>query len=197
MTSRTLALAGLLILAALTRLLPHPANFAPITAIAVFGAIRFGNRWAALAVPVLALFLTDLVKELLFWNGLSVEPGLYGGMWAVYAATVLVAVMSGLARGTRSPVVIAAATVAGSCLFFVTTNWAYWAFGTFYPRTAEGLVACFVAAIPFFGTSLLGDFTYAVALFGGWALAEACFPALRPAGSPQPMRRPTVEQARD
>jgi hypothetical protein len=77
--------------------------------------------------------------------------------------------------------VIAATTLLGSCLFFAVTNFALWAAGTSYPRTAAGLAACYVAAIPFFRNSLLGDATYATILFGAWALAEARFPALRPA----------------
>jgi hypothetical protein len=52
-----------------------------------------------------------------------------------------------------------------------------------YPRTAEGLAACYVAAIPFFRNALLGDAFYATVLFGAWALAEARVPALRPAAA--------------
>jgi hypothetical protein len=76
MKSRTLALAGLIVLAALTRLLPHPPNFAPITAMAVFGAIRYRSRWAAGVTPLLALLLSDLVREVLYRNGLSRDWGL-------------------------------------------------------------------------------------------------------------------------
>ena len=71
MNKRTLAVAGLIVLAALTRLLPHPPNFAPITAMAVFGAIRFSNRQAALLAPLGALLLSDIIKEPLFPYGLQ------------------------------------------------------------------------------------------------------------------------------
>jgi hypothetical protein len=180
MRIRPLALAGLIVLAALTRLLPHPPNFAPITAMAVFGAIRFGSWRAAVVVPLLALLLSDLVREVLYRYGLAEQWGLYQGMWVVYGTTALIALMCRLAHNTQSPIRIAAATLAGSCLFFVVTNFAVWAGGSGYPATAEGLTACYVAALPFFRNSLLGDFTYSAVLFGAWALAEARLPFLRP-----------------
>jgi len=187
MKPRTLALAALIVLAALTRLLPHPPNFAPITAMAVFGAIRYRSRWAAVIAPLLALLLSDLVREVLYRNGLSRDWGLYRGMWVVYGTTALLVLLGRLAHGTRSPVAVAAATMGGSCVFFLVTNFAVWAGGSRYPHTAEGLAACYTAAMPFFRNSLLGDATYATILFGAWALAEARFPALRPVPAPPTM----------
>jgi len=181
MTLRPLAIASLILLVALTRLLPHPPNFAPLTALAVFGAIRYSDRRAALLAPLLALLASDLVREVLYRYGLAEQWGIYRGMWAVYGTTALIVLMARLARGTRSPVVIASMTLAGSCLFFVLTNFAVWADGSRYPLTGEGLVACYTAAIPFFRNALLGDAFYATVLFGVWALAEAGVPALRPA----------------
>jgi hypothetical protein len=181
MTLRALALATLVVLAALGRLLPHPMNFAPITAMAVFGAVRFGHLRSAVLLPLLGLLLSDCGKEIVYRNGLSPERGFYSLMWVVYGTIALTALLGRLARGTRSPAVIAATTLLGSCLFFAVTNFAIWAAGTYYSPTAEGLAACFVAAIPFFRNSLLGDATFATILFGAWALAEARFPALRPA----------------
>ena len=77
--------------------------------------------------------------------------------------------------------VIAAATLTGSCLFFLITNLAVWASGGIYPRTMVGLMECYTAAIPFFRNSLFGDCCYSFVLFGAWALAETRFPVLRPA----------------
>jgi hypothetical protein len=111
MKPRTLALAGLIGLAALTRLLPHPPNFAPITAMAVFGAIRYRSRWAAGVTPLLALLVSDLVREVLYRNGLSRDWGLYHGMWVVYGTTALIVLLGRLAYGTRSPATIAATTL--------------------------------------------------------------------------------------
>jgi hypothetical protein len=190
MSFRTLALVGLVVLAALTRLLPHPPNFAPITAIAVFGALRFGQLRAAVGVPLLALLVSDLAHEFLYRNGLDRDWGLYKGMGVNYATTALIALMAGFAHGTRSPVKIAATTLAGSCVFFLVTNFGFWVMQPleppqfYYPMTAAGLAECYVAALPFFRNALLGDMTYAVILFGAWAVAENRIPALRPAPLP-------------
>jgi hypothetical protein len=186
MSKRALALAGLIVLAALTRLLPHPPNFAPITAMAIFGAIRYSNCWLAAFAPLLALLISDLVREVLYRNGLAQQWGIYRGMWVVYGTTALIVLMGRLAHGTRSPFIIAGTTLAGSCVFFVVTNFAVWAGGTLYPLTLEGLGACYTAAIPFFRNAVLGDLTFATILFGAWALAEAGFPALRTAPTPSP-----------
>lgn len=185
MTPRVFALFLLILAAALTRLLPHPANFAPITAMAVFGAIRFADRRAAVLAPLVALLLSDLVREVLYRQGLVADWGLYRGMWVVYGTTALVALLGLLAHGTRSVGVIAATTLAGSCLFFAVTNFAVWAGGSHYPHTLAGFVTCYEAAIPFFKNALLGDACYATILFGGWAIAEAGVPALRPAAAPE------------
>jgi hypothetical protein len=179
MTTRTLAVAGLIVLAALSRLVPHPPNFAPITAMAVFGAVLYRNRWAALLAPLLALLLSDLVREVLYRNGMVRDWGLYRGMWVVYGTTALIVLMGRLAHGSRSPAVIGATTLAGSCVFFLVTNFAVWAGGSMYPHTAEGLEFCYAAALPFFERSLISDAFFAVVLFGAWALAERYVPAVR------------------
>lgn len=178
MNKRTLALAGLMALAAASRLLQH-INIAPITAIAVFAGIRFSNRHTAAIVPLAALLCTDLLKEVLHYYGLAVHPGIYGGMWSVYATTALVALMSRVAYDSRSPAVIGATTLAGSVVFFLVTNFAEWTRGVLYPLTAEGLATCYTMAIPFFRNSLLGDMVFSGVLFGAWAFAEARFPVLR------------------
>src|SRR5260370_37286618 len=139
MRIRPLALGVLIVLAALTRLLPHPPNFAPITAMAVFGAIRFGTWRAALAAPLLALLVSDLVREPLYRYGLAEQWGLYQGMWVVYGTTALIALMCRLAHNTQSPIRIAAATLTGSCVVFAVANFAVWAGGSLYPANPERL----------------------------------------------------------
>jgi hypothetical protein len=69
--------------------------------------------------------------------------------------------------------------LASSVLFFVITNFGVWAFDAFYPKTWEGLIACYVAAIPFFQNTLIGDLLYTAVLFGGFALLERQLPILR------------------
>jgi hypothetical protein len=185
MTKRALALVAFIFVVALVRLLPHPSNFAPITAMAVFGGVRFRNRIVAVFAPLLALLLSDMAHQVLCAYGLTPDWGFYKGMWVVYGTTALIVLMASVARGTRSPWIIAATTLAGSCIFFVVTNFAVWAGGGMYPQTLEGLGMCYAAGLPFFGNGVLGDLTFATVLFGAWALAEATIPALAPVPTKQ------------
>ncbi|HTK75281.1 MAG TPA: DUF6580 family putative transport protein [Gemmataceae bacterium] len=177
---RNVALTLFILAVALTRLLPHPPNFAPITAMAVFGAITFGRWRTAVVAPLVALFVSDLAKEYLWRQGMSAQWGIYRGMWVTYGTTALVALMSRLAHGTRRLSVMAGTTLLGSIVFFVVTNFAIWARGTRFPHTLDGLTECYLFALPFFRNSLAGDVVYAVVLFGVWALAERYVPGLRP-----------------
>jgi hypothetical protein len=156
------------------RLLPHPPNVTPIAAIALFGGAHFASKRAALAVPLTAMCLSDV---LLGFGVHRVMPFVYGS----FASTVF---LGRLIRDRRSALAVGGAALTGSVLFFVVTNFGVWLVGDLYPRTLEGLVACYVAGIPFFRNTLAGDFLYAGALFGGFALAQRCFPVLREQSRP-------------
>jgi hypothetical protein len=174
-----MVLVGAVLLAALSRLIPHPPNFAPMTAMALFGAATLTDKRLALLTPLLALFVSDLCIEAMHRMGLMAAWGIYSGMWVTYSAFMLITLMGFLLRRHRTVPAIAGVTLAGSVLFFVWTNFGVWAFWNLYPHTLEGLVACYTAAIPFFRNTLLGDAVYGTALFGGFALAKRFMPVLR------------------
>ena len=164
---RFLVLACMILAAAASRLLPHPPNVASITAVALFGGAYLSDRRLAFFIPLTALFLSDLIL------------GFYSHMWVVYGSFALVVCVGFLLRMRRTPLAIAGAALASSILFFVITNFAVWVFGSLYPKTMQGLLACYLAAIPFFQNTLLGDALYSTVLFGGFALVERWWPALR------------------
>jgi hypothetical protein len=167
-----LAILSAIVVAAALRLAPHPPNFTPIGAMALFSGAYLGRKALAFAAPLGALLLSDLVL------------GFYHGQTTVYFAVALIVMigMAGLTR--RSALRIGAAALLSSILFFVVTNLGMWAFSGIYPRTSVGLEACFIAAIPFFQNTIAGDLFYATLLFGGFRVAELLMPRLR-AGEPQ------------
>jgi hypothetical protein len=166
-TKEVWMLIGWIFVAALTRLLPHPANFTPIAAIALFGGAHFGSARSALAVALGAMLVSDAGLELLSGRGFHDQMlWVYGS----FAATVW---LGGFLRSRRRVVPVMTASLVASMLFFLVTNFGVWAAGTLYPRTIAGLAACFVAALPFFGRTLLGDLLYAGLLFGSFAWAGA------------------------
>jgi hypothetical protein len=168
MNVRILILLAAILAAAALRLVPHPPNFTPIGAMALFSGAYLGRRGAiALLAPLGALLLSDLVI------------GFYHGMATVYFSTALVVLIGWLALQKVSPIRLGGAAIASSVLFFVLTNLGMWLSSGFYPLTLAGLDACFVAAIPFFRNTLVGDLFYSGVLFGGFALLERKVPALR------------------
>jgi hypothetical protein len=176
MTSNNARLGALLsaiVTAAVLRLVPHPPNFSPIDAMALFSGAYLGRRGIAFVAPLAALFLSDIVL------------GFYHGMATVYATVALIVVIGWWVSSRRTPLRIGAAAIASSITFFLITNLGMWLFSGFYPVTYAGLVACYTAAIPFFQNTVAGDLFYAVLLFGGFRLAELMMPRLR-AGEAQP-----------
>lgn len=164
---RILALVAAIFVAAAMRLVPHPPNFSPIAAMALFSGAYLPKRPLAFATPIGALLLSDLVL------------GFYGQMWIVYGSMALVVCLGWLLLSKRTPLRIAAAALSGSVLFYLITNFGVWAFGDMYPKTAAGLAASYMAAIPFFQNTVAGDLFFAALLFGGFALAERMMPVLR------------------
>jgi len=180
--TRLIALLAAIAAAAALRLVPHPPNFSPIDAMALFSGTYLARRWVAFAAPLAALLLSDLIL------------GFYPGMLFQYAAVVLIALlgMAALSRVTLARLVVAA--LASSVLFFLVSNFGVWLAGGMYPKTLAGLGACFVAAVPFFQNTVAGDLFYTALLFGGFALAEHFLPRLRE-GEPQPAQVATSARA--
>jgi hypothetical protein len=170
--SRLVAILSAIVAAAALRFVPHPPNFSPIGAMALFSGAYFGRKGLAFVAPLAALLLSDAVL------------GFYHGMATVYATDLLIVLIGSLALQRRSPMRIGLAAVASSVLFFLLTNLGMWFSSGFYPQTIGGLEACFVAAVPFFQNTVAGDLFYSVLLFGGFKAAELALPRLR-AGEPQ------------
>ena len=152
--------AVLILLAAVLRVLPHPWNFTPIGAMALFSGAVFKERWLRFTFPLLALFAGDAVV------------GFHKLMLTVYLS-FLVSVAIGMWIGeNRNVLRIAGGTLIGSVQFFLVTNFSVWAALNTYPKSFTGLLACYGAGLPFFRNTLAGDAVYAALLFGGYALAE-------------------------
>lgn len=164
---RVLTLVAIVFAAAATRLLPHPLNFAPIAGIALFGGAHFSDKRLAFVIPLVAMFLSDLLL------------GLHIYLPFVYASFALIVGLGFLLRGRKRILPVAGAALTSSFLFFIFTNFGFWLVGPDYPKTMTGLAACYVAAIPFFQNTLLGDGFYTAVLFGGFAVAERLFPILQ------------------
>jgi hypothetical protein len=151
------ALAGSLILFAVAaRVAPHPANFAPIAAIALFGGAILPRKWA-LSLPLMAMVISDLII------------GLHPLLLFTWGSFALVALMAGKWLKKISVLSVGAASLGASLLFFIVSNLGVWLEGRLYSLTFEGLISCYYNALPFFRGTLLGDLAYSALLFGAYA----------------------------
>ncbi|HSR65087.1 MAG TPA: DUF6580 family putative transport protein [Xanthomonadaceae bacterium] len=176
--SGPLVLAGLIVLAALSRLLPHPPNFSPVEAVALFGGAYFASKRWSLLVPLAAMLLSDFALGLVR-GGLYLDYFTSAGFWLQYACIALLAVLGFGLRGRVGGARVLAYSLAGSGLFFLVTNFGAWIGSPMYPQTIGGLGAAYAAGIPFFQWTVLGTLSYAALLFGGFALLRERLPALR------------------
>ncbi len=164
---RTLLALAMIALAAALRIAPHPWNFTPVGAMALFSGAIIRDRRLAFFFPILALFVGDIFI------------GFHKLMPVVYASFLVSVAIGFWLRDRRTVGRITAATLLGAIQFFLVTNFAVWAFGLSYPRNSSGLLTCYIAGIPFFWNTLAGDAVYAALFFGGFVLAEHLFPVLR------------------
>ncbi len=154
----------LILFAAFSRLLPHPMNFAPITAIALFAGVYLNKRYAII-VPIAALIISDAFI------------GFYSYIYWIYGTMIIIALVGMWLKGRvengtagKKIAYIFGTTVAASIIFFIVTNFGVWTSGMFYQMSFKGLIDCYIAAIPFFRNSLAGDLVYVTAMFGVYEL---------------------------
>lgn len=166
-TPASLFAIALIIVAAVTRLLPHPANVTPIMAIAIFGGAYFSKKYMAILVPLCILLVTDLVI------------GTHASMWAVYAAFIMAAGIGMILRNRVKISTVIGASLASSIVFFVVSNFGVWISGFCgYPMTFSGLLLCYEMAIPFFRNEVIGTLVYSAVMFGVFEYAKVKYPAL-------------------
>ena len=128
----------IIIFGVICRLIPHPPNFSPVTTIALFSGLNFTDKKIAFLVPILILFLSDLII------GISViNLFVYSGFLAV------------VFLGTRVRSIKFSNILLSSFIFFLISNFGVWVIG--YPKNIEGLLLCYSMAIPFLGYSIAGD----------------------------------------
>lgn len=182
-TARTpSSIAGILLfLAAMSRLIPHPPNFAPMTAMAVFAGWTFPSVGSA-ALTICATMLTsDIGLSLLHNDWGYLFHGMLPIVYGTFVLIMLIARRFAIARQSFLRGVVS--VLAGSAIFFVVTNFFVWLLGTMYPHSLEGLMTCYMMALPFYHSNglapfelvrnaVVGDVVYATILFGFYRITE-------------------------
>lgn len=157
-------LAVLIALGVAGRLLPHPPNFTPMAAIALFAGFIFIKRYMA----VVAVISTMLLCDYFAFGSLSVSWFGSKSMFVVYLALLFPIVFKNFLQKKIGVLRIFGAALASSSVFFLATNFAVWAFSPMYEKTLEGLVLCYTMAIPFFQNTVAGDLIWSGVIFGAY-----------------------------
>jgi hypothetical protein len=154
---------GLILIAAISRLFPHAPNFTAVTAMALFAGSVWGLSLAAFVVPLAAMVATDFIF------------GAHSTTLYVYGSLIAITAFGAVALKNRKALSILTTTLVSSMLFYVVTNFGVWLEQDLYPKTQEGLVECYVMALPFLRNQVVGDLMFSVAIFACYALLVRVF----------------------
>ncbi|MCP9769990.1 hypothetical protein EGI22_18965 [Lacihabitans sp. LS3-19] len=164
----------LIVLAAMSRLVDHPWNFTPMTAILLISAAYISNNWMKIAVPFAIILFSDIVLEM------TTGWGFHDGTTSVYFGYFIIFIIGFFLLKKVSVLKIAGASILGSLTFFLITNFAFLYTpsvvpnplqGT-YPHNMIGILASYEAGLPFFKNMLFGDLTFSAILFAAYYLVQ-------------------------
>ena len=161
-------LTGLIFVAALSRLLPHPSEFTPVIAISIFAGATLSSKKEAILIPILSMFISDI-----FLGFHSLLPVVYGSM-------ALIAIISFYFLKQNTIFKTFVVGFGSGVLFYFITNFAVWVTSEMYALNFAGFIECYTLAIPFFRNSLASIFVYSIILFSTSALLERYTKKLAP-----------------
>ncbi len=161
------------------------ANFTPIGAMALFGGAYFNTKWKGYFFPLLALFLSDVVMMKVVYAGSGLSNGLlYDGWYWTYGAFALMVLIGSFIKKVNFKTVIIGA-VAAALMHWIVTDFGAWlggctdvTTGKLYTRDMNGLIKCYVLALPYLKNMLIGNLVYGAVLFGGFEYLQKRYPAL-------------------
>ena len=159
MNIKVILICAIIFLVSLTRIFPHPPNFTPILALAIFGGAYLPNRITAISLPIISMFISDLII------------GFHSQIFTVYATIILLSILGHLMK-TKNFKNFAITGFTGSLIFFIITNFSVWLGGNLYPLTIDGIIQCYIMAIPFFHNTLISTILFLTILFFGYSFAE-------------------------
>ena len=178
---QTGVLSIIILLAAFTRIMPHPPNFSPMAAIGLFGAAHFAKKWQAFFIPLIGIWISDLViNNYVYSSSSSNFVWFYSGFYWQYISYILI-IFTGLFIFNRgiSLTKTAGGMISSSGIFFLVSNFGVWAGGTMYPKNFSGLITCYAAGVPFIHNTIISDVLFTTVLFGTYYLLQVEYSSLK------------------
>jgi hypothetical protein len=162
----------MVIIASVYRVIPRPFGFAPQIALAIFGGAVIRDKRLAFIMPVLSMFISDLIYQVLFINGLTDIQGFYRGQWINYALIAGCSIFGILIKKINVTNVLIMSIIAPTAYFLVSNFLTWTGVGEYveYPKTWEGLMTCYTAALPFYKWSVVSTVFFSGILFSAWYL---------------------------
>ena len=154
---------GIILLAVVARLVPHAPNFSPIGGLALFSGANFNNKFSFL-IPILAMLISDIFL------------GFHKTIPYVYVSFVIIFLIGRKMKFNKWQNLLSASLIS-SIIFFIITNFGVWLNFNMYPKTVDGLIQCYVMAIPFFRNTLLSDLVYSFSFFYGYRFLSNLSPS--------------------
>ena len=171
----------IILLAAFTRIMPHPPNFSPMAAIGLFGAAHFAKKWQAFFIPLIGIWVSDLViNNYVYSSSSSNFVWFYSGFYWQYISYILI-IFAGLFIFNRgiSLTKTVGGMISSSGIFFLVSNFGVWAGGTMYPKNFGGLITCYAAGVPFIHNTIISDVLFTTVLFGTYYLLQVEYSSLK------------------
>lgn len=166
-------LIALIVVAALYRVIPgRPFGFAPQIAMAIFAGAVIKDKKVALVLPLVSMFISDAIYQILYVSGLSIIPGFYEGQVTNYILFTLLTFFGFLIKKINV-VNVVVASIAAPTIYFLLSNFMVWLSGTGgyqHPQTINGLMMTMADGVPFYKNSILGTLFFSAVLFGGYYL---------------------------
>lgn len=165
----------LIIVASLYRIMPgRPYGFAPQIAMAIFAGAIIKDKKFAFLLPLLSMFVSDALYEILFRNGVGTMPGFYDGQITNYVLFTSLTLFGFFIKNFNVGR-IAIAAIAAPTTYFIISNFLVWASsaplaGLGRPKTFSGLMLCFSDGLPFYPWSVAATFIFSAVLFGSYYL---------------------------
>jgi len=178
---QTGVLSIIILLAAFTRIMPHPPNFSPMAAIGLFGAAHFAKKWQAFFIPLIGIWVSDLViNNYVYSSSSSNFVWFYSGFYWQYISYILI-IFAGLFIFNRgiSLTKTFGGMISSSGIFFLVSNFGVWAGGTMYPKNFGGLITCYAAGVPFIHNTIISDVLFTTVLFGTYYLLQVEYSSLK------------------
>jgi hypothetical protein len=168
----------MVVIAVITRLIPHTFNFTAMGAVSMFGAAYFSSRRLAIFTPLLAVWVSDLYLNNVMYDEYFPEfTWFYEGFYWQYGTYTIITLLGFMLFRKITVIRVVIGALSSSVIFFLITNFGSWIGSTFYSQNLTGLMASYTAGLPFFRATLVGDLIFTSAMFGLYEFFKSIIPS--------------------